>query len=84
MHFLGLAGMPRRIPDYPDMYSGFNYFSSIGSYISFVSICIFLFAIFLSFSTFDRYHVSTDYSSVKVGDPFHLEPASFDSSYLHV
>lgn len=41
-HFLGLAGMPRRIPDYPDVYAGWNYVSSIGSYISAVSTLIFM------------------------------------------
>lgn len=41
-HFLGLAGMPRRIPDYPDMYAGWNAVSSIGSYISFASVIMFV------------------------------------------
>lgn len=44
-HFLGLAGMPRRIPDYPDAFISWNYVSSIGSYISFASIILFLFII---------------------------------------
>jgi cytochrome c oxidase subunit 1 len=49
MHFLGLAGMPRRIPDYPDAYSGWNSVASFGSYISFVSVLVFLYLIYSAF-----------------------------------
>ena len=45
-HFLGLAGMPRRIPDYPDAFEGWNYVSSIGSLVSVVSMAIFLYIIY--------------------------------------
>ena len=42
MHFLGLAGMPRRYIDYPDAFAGWNYIASIGSYISAVGVLVFL------------------------------------------
>jgi len=45
-HFLGLAGMPRRIPDYPDAFAGWNLVSSIGSYISFAAALFFVYIIF--------------------------------------
>jgi cytochrome c oxidase subunit 1 len=45
MHFLGVAGMPRRIPDYPDAFAVFNKIASYGSYISVFS-SIFLFLLF--------------------------------------
>src|SRR5437870_5791704 len=32
MHFLGLAGMPRRIPDYALQFAGFNEIASIGAF----------------------------------------------------
>ena len=46
MHFLGLAGMPRRIPDYPDAYAGWNLIASYGSYISFASTLFFVVIVF--------------------------------------
>ena len=42
MHFSGLAGMPRRIPDYPDAFAGWNAVSSWGSYVSGVATLVFL------------------------------------------
>jgi len=41
-HFLGLQGMPRRIPDYADAMHGWNMISSYGAYISFASTLFFV------------------------------------------
>lgn len=46
MHFLGLAGMPRRIPDYPDAFAGWNAVASYGSYLSIVSALLFFYIVY--------------------------------------
>ena len=49
MHFLGVAGMPRRIPDYPDAFLMFNRIASYGSYISSFSALFFFYVISVAF-----------------------------------
>ena len=46
MHFLGLAGMPRRIPDYPDAFAGWNAVASYGSYLSLLATLFFFYVVF--------------------------------------
>jgi cytochrome c oxidase subunit 1 len=45
MHFLGLAGMPRRIPDYPLQFADFNRLSSIGAFGFGLSQLLFLYVV---------------------------------------
>lgn len=43
MHFLGLAGMPRRIPDYALQFIEFNQLASVGSFVFGLSQIIFVY-----------------------------------------
>src|SRR5437899_1512420 len=48
-HFLGLAGMPRRISDYPDAFAEWNFVSSLGAFLSYGSTLFFIFIVFHTF-----------------------------------
>jgi len=53
-HFLGLAGMPRRIVDYPDAFAGWNLVSSLGSYLSGFGALVFFFGVAHAFARKQR------------------------------
>jgi cytochrome c oxidase subunit 1 len=59
LHFVGLAGFPRRYNDYPDAMEGFNYVSSFGSVISFIAVILFMYLIYRMFT--DGVVVSRNY-----------------------
>jgi cytochrome c oxidase subunit 1 len=44
-HFLGLSGMPRRYPDYPEAFAGWNFVSSIGAFVSGQATLVFLYVV---------------------------------------
>ena len=53
-HFLGLAGMPRRYPDYPAAFHAWNFVSSLGAYISALSMLIFFYVAYCVFTSKER------------------------------
>ena len=48
IHFLGLAGIPRRYSDFPDSYYTFNFIARAGSMVTFVAVLYFFFIIWES------------------------------------
>ena len=63
MHMLGLSGLPRRVPDYPDAFTPLNTFSSLGSMVSLVSLVLFFLMLYYSLANI----VTRDYLV-----PFHF------------
>jgi heme/copper-type cytochrome/quinol oxidase subunit 1 len=54
MHFLGLAGMPRRVPDYPDSFTAWNTVASLGSFITMASTAFFVYVIYVTITSNER------------------------------
>ena len=77
MHFLGLAGMPRRIPDYPDAFAGWNSVASFGSYISGIGLLFFFYVVYVSFIHGDLVEQNED-TIVLV----RLSPSTFEKKNL--
>jgi cytochrome c oxidase subunit 1 len=69
MHFLGLAGQPRRIPDYPDAFAGWNSVASFGSVVSLFSAFLFIYLLYEQLT-----------SKVQVGPNPWFVPQFFDSN----
>jgi cytochrome c oxidase subunit 1 len=51
MHFLGLAGMPRRYADYPDAFVDWNRVASFGSYMFFAGLFVFLYGLWRAYTS---------------------------------
>ena len=58
MHFLGLAGLPRRYPDFPDSYTSWSLLISFGSILTLFSVLLFLYLIAYSLLNLKHSHLA--------------------------
>jgi len=78
MHFLGLAGMPRRVPDYPDAFAGWNAVATYGSWITSLGAIFFFYVVYRTFTDGNRVTVSnvwarTERSAVPLAEQTSIE-----------
>ena len=57
MHFLGLNGMPRRIPTYSHGYAYYNEIMTMGSILTAISVIFFLYIVSNALFVNKRYHL---------------------------
>jgi len=57
-HFLGLNGLPRRIPDYADAYIGFNNIITLGSFLTVISVILFLYIVSSTIFINKKYYIA--------------------------
>lgn len=83
MHFLGLNGMARRVPDYPDQYSTLHFFCTMGAFCSFFSFIYFFYIIQQAFA--DKYEdlYDTEYLSLHLPAEECLTKARDHEDYQH-
>ena len=56
MHFIGIAGMPRRIPDYADGYLNWNLIMTLGTFLTIISVVIVLRNLNRSYASGDQHN----------------------------
>lgn len=77
--------MPRRIPDYPDAYSGWNAVSSFGSLISVVATVLFIYIIYnifvnQNFSNKNPWQIVSYFFGLSVGSENEINDSDMTSS----
>lgn len=78
-HYLGLSGMPRRIPEFPDAFAKWNTVSSLGAAISISSLFVFFFNIYYAFTNeikfssweIERYEQNVNHHTKIHTTPYH-------------
>jgi cytochrome c oxidase subunit 1 len=82
MHFLGIAGMPRRVADYPDVYWSWNWVCSFGSLLSVVALFFFIVNVTNAFTKKNNLYKSKAFSIVPAAFVVNFPEAATDFTLL--